>query len=96
VKVRHRVDSVKYAIKIVSVNATGAERRRVMQEVQALAQLKSSAHLLRYYSAWEEDQKVYIVTELCHGSLRQLSRSHLSGTCDFCSLSGNLSSSQHR
>lgn len=40
---------------------------RALREVQALAALSSSRHVVRYFDAWIEDDLLYIQLENCSG-----------------------------
>jgi wee1-like protein kinase len=42
-------------------------RLRALREVHALAALSSSAHIVRYFDAWIEDDLLYIQLEHCYG-----------------------------
>ena len=49
-----------------------AQRKSILQEVFALAAIHNCEHVVRYYTAWEEDGRFYIVTELLEGTLKQI------------------------
>ena len=42
-------------------------RRTAMNEVYAHAVLGKHAHMVRYYSAWAENDHMYIQNEFCDG-----------------------------
>lgn len=69
--VLHRLDGREYAIKrTIKKMADDSQFRRAIQEVQALAAVGEHANLIRYYSAWVENDHLYIQLELCEqGSL---------------------------
>lgn len=46
----------------------GENRRTVLREVWAHAVLEVQPHIVRYYSAWEEDDKMLIQNEYCDGT----------------------------
>ena len=74
-KVLSRLDGCMYAIKAAHRQAKGAaDRGRMLKEVYALAALSDQAdtanfHIVRYHQAWMEDDRLYIQTELCSGTL---------------------------
>jgi wee1-like protein kinase len=74
-KVLSRLDGCMYAIKAAQRQAKGAaDRDRMLKEVYALAALSDQAdtanfHIVRYHQAWMEDDRLYIQTELCSGTL---------------------------
>ncbi|KAL9190498.1 hypothetical protein ACHAXT_000204 [Thalassiosira profunda] len=76
-KVRHRTDRRMYAIKAARREARGAsDRDRMLREVYALAALSDQAgaegmHIVRYYQAWMEGNRLYIQTELCETTLQE-------------------------
>jgi wee1-like protein kinase len=69
------LDGCMYAIKAAQRQAKGAaDRDRMLKEVYALAALSDQAdtanfHIVRYHQAWMEDDRLYIQTELCSGTL---------------------------
>lgn len=46
-----------------------AARMQEWREVHAMAFLSASPHFVRYYTAWREDNFLYIQTEICWGNL---------------------------
>jgi wee1-like protein kinase len=74
-KVLSRLDGCMYAIKLAQRQARGTlDRDRMLKEVYALAALSDQAdpatfHIVRYHQAWMEDDRLYIQTELCSGTL---------------------------
>lgn len=68
-KCKNKFDGLIYAIKVINTGAKTA-----INEAQALASLNvmyESTHIVRYFSSWKEDQKVYIVMEMCSKNLEQ-------------------------
>lgn len=77
-KVKSRVDGVHYAVKSARARFKGkSHREHTMKEVYALAALSAESdhegarHVVRYYHAWIEDERLYIQTELCDASLEK-------------------------
>jgi len=77
-KVKSRLDGCLYAVKSSKARFKGAlHRDRMLKEVFALAALATRAgdnsaglaHCVRYQSAWIEDERLFIQTELCDSSL---------------------------
>ncbi|KAJ1449721.1 kinase-like domain-containing protein [Pelagophyceae sp. CCMP2097] len=76
-KVRCRIDGCLYAVKSTRARFKGSvHREQTLKEVFALAALSSNAasgdglkHVVRYYQAWIEDERLFIQTELCDASL---------------------------
>jgi len=70
-----RIDGCMYAVKTAKRKAKGAaDRDRMLKEVYALAALSDQAdtaafHIVRYYQAWMESNRLYIQTELCSFTL---------------------------
>jgi len=70
-----RLDGCTYAIKAAKHRAKGnLARTRMLQEVKALAELSdvsdmAAFHIVRYHQAWIEDDRLHIVTDLCHSTL---------------------------
>ncbi|KAA8498701.1 Wee1-like protein kinase 1-B [Porphyridium purpureum] len=66
---RRRIDGWDYAVKAIKRKIRGpSDRENVLREVYALAALVNNKHVLRYYSAWIEDELLYIQTEYLRGS----------------------------
>ncbi|ESO92215.1 hypothetical protein LOTGIDRAFT_93229, partial [Lottia gigantea] len=64
----HRLDGCIYAIKKSKTPVAGSVyERNAMNEVYAHAVLGKHAHVVRYYSAWAEDDHMYIQNEYCNG-----------------------------
>eukprot|EP00742_Colponemidia_sp_Colp-10_P012747 GILJ01014348.1.p1 GENE.GILJ01014348.1~~GILJ01014348.1.p1 ORF type:complete len:517 (+),score=90.51 GILJ01014348.1:191-1741(+) len=71
-KVRNRLDGCLYAVKRTRNQFRGeADKKHVLKEVFALAALSSSdnPHIVRYFGAWIEGDRLYMQTELCQKSL---------------------------
>jgi serine/threonine protein kinase len=67
-KCRSRVDGWLYAVKQARrAFRSWADRQNTLKEVFALAALGSHPHIVRYYSAWVEENHLYIQTEYCGG-----------------------------
>jgi len=65
---RHRLDGCLYAVKkSLRPVAGSSNERRAMNEVYAHAVLGAHAHVVRYYSAWAEDDHMVIQNEYCAG-----------------------------
>lgn len=83
-KVKSRLDGLLYAVKSTRARSKGkAHRERMLAEVFALATLSAehsrldhegARHVVRYYQAWIEDERLYIQTELCDASLEKFLR----------------------
>nr|CAA12274.1 wee1-like kinase [Platynereis dumerilii] len=64
----HRLDGCCYAIKKSKKPVAGsAYERQAMNEVYAHAVLGKHPHVVRYYSAWAENDHMYIQNEFCNG-----------------------------
>ncbi|KAJ8315702.1 hypothetical protein KUTeg_007852 [Tegillarca granosa] len=67
-KCLHRLDGCTYAIKKSKTPVAGSVyERNAMNEVYAHAVLGKHQHVVRYYSAWAEDDHMYIQNEYCNG-----------------------------
>eukprot|EP00912_Choanoflagellata_sp_UC4_P000939 UC4_evm2s577 len=67
-KVRNKMDGVIYVIKKSTRRIeTEAQERHLLQEVFAHAVLSHQNHIVRYFSAWEEDGFMLIQNEYCEG-----------------------------
>ncbi|TYZ63341.1 hypothetical protein PybrP1_012880 [[Pythium] brassicae (nom. inval.)] len=63
-----KLDGWIYAVKKSKHHFRGkADTERALREVQALAALSSSRHVVRYFDAWVEDDLLYIQLESCTG-----------------------------
>ena len=69
-----RSDGCLYAVKRSSDEFKGEyTKSKALNEVYALSSLPSNKFLLRYFSAWEEEKRLFIQTEYCHnGSLAKM------------------------
>ncbi|XP_071037189.1 membrane-associated tyrosine- and threonine-specific cdc2-inhibitory kinase [Parasteatoda tepidariorum] len=71
-KVKSKDDGKYYAVKRAKEKFAGkADRSRKLQEVQKHEKLPYHPNCVKFYSAWEEKQILYIQTELCSSSLSQ-------------------------
>jgi wee1-like protein kinase len=70
-----RIDLCPYAVKEVAGRfRTERDKERALREIYALATQGDNVHVVRYYNAWEQDDRLYIQMELCSGTLAQLRR----------------------
>ena len=79
-KVKSRLDGCLYAVKSTRARFKGPTHRdATLKEVFALAALSAAStqqsealqHVVRYYQAWIEDERLFIQTELCDSSLEK-------------------------
>uniref|UniRef100_K3X147 Protein kinase domain-containing protein n=1 Tax=Globisporangium ultimum (strain ATCC 200006 / CBS 805.95 / DAOM BR144) TaxID=431595 RepID=K3X147_GLOUD len=67
-KCMKKLDGWVYAVKKSKRHFRGkADTERALREVQALAALSNSRHVVRYFDAWIEDDLLYIQLENCQG-----------------------------
>jgi wee1-like protein kinase len=72
-KVIGRLDGCRYALKRTDKKLqTERERAEALREVQVLASLTQCAEIVRYQSAWWENDHLYIQMELCDGSASKM------------------------
>jgi len=75
-KCKNRLDGCMYAVKVTKQQFRGkADRERVLKEVFALSAIcneEDNPHIVRYFSAFIEDGRLYIQTELCDNSLEYM------------------------
>lgn len=72
---RRKIDLCWYAVKEINNEfRSERERERLLREIYALSTQGDNVHVVRYFSAWEQDDKLYIQTELCTGSLEDVRR----------------------
>mmetsp|Transcript_8670 Transcript_8670/g.38579 ORF Transcript_8670/g.38579 Transcript_8670/m.38579 type:complete len:523 (-) Transcript_8670:3325-4893(-) len=83
-KCQMRLDGLMYAVKSTKRKIRGrGQLQDVLREVYALAAMSTNPYVVRYYSAWIEDDYLYIQTELVEGgslSKRIFSENHSFGT----------------
>ena len=73
-KCQNKYDKLFYAVKIIK-----KMKRSGINEAQALASLNvmyGSNYIVRYFSSWEEKNKVYIVMECCSDNLKSYLERH--------------------
>eukprot|EP00730_Choanoeca_flexa_P006372 TRINITY_DN12142_c0_g2_i4.p1 TRINITY_DN12142_c0_g2~~TRINITY_DN12142_c0_g2_i4.p1 ORF type:complete len:553 (+),score=139.07 TRINITY_DN12142_c0_g2_i4:254-1912(+) len=77
-KCRNKLDGLTYALKKSKKRISGLnEEQALLREVYAHAVLQDQPHIVRYHSAWEEDDKMIIQNEYCdQGCLGDLLESH--------------------
>ena len=67
-KCTHRLDGCNYAVKkSIKPVAGSASEKSALNEVYAHAVLGKHQHVVRYYSAWAEDNHMIIQNEYCNG-----------------------------
>lgn len=44
-----------------------SSRQLVLREVYGLAAILDHAHIVRYYTAWEEENRIFMQAEWCEG-----------------------------
>lgn len=67
-KCKNNLDEKIYAIKRSNRCIAGmADESQLIREVQAHANIKNQEHIVRYFSAWEEDDHMLIQNEYCDG-----------------------------
>jgi len=70
---RRKIDLCQYAVKEINNEfRSERERERLLREIYALSTQGDNIHVVRYFNAWEQDDKLYIQTELCTGSLEDV------------------------
>ncbi|KAK7500375.1 hypothetical protein BaRGS_00008282 [Batillaria attramentaria] len=69
-KVRSKEDGKLYAVKKSQEKYRGeSDRKRKLEEVAKYEKLPPHSNLVKFYQAWEEQQRLYIQIELCSMSL---------------------------
>lgn len=78
-KCKNRLDGCMYAVKVTKQRfKSRANREQVLKEVYALSAIcnaEENPHIVRYFSAFIEDGRLFIQTELCDKSLQDMMRS---------------------
>jgi hypothetical protein len=70
---RRKIDLSLYAVKEINKRfRSERERERLLREIYALSTQGDNIHVVRYFNAWEQDDKLYIQMELCMGSLNDM------------------------
>jgi hypothetical protein len=65
-----KIDLCPYAVKEVRSNGKKEIcREDLLREIYAHASQSDNIHMVRYYNAWEQEDAMYIQTELCDGTL---------------------------
>lgn len=83
-KVRSKADGNFYAVKRLKRRFRGLkDRAKGLEEVKRLKQISGGQtgledYVVKYYDSWEENDSLYIRTELCKGSLKELANAQLS------------------
>mmetsp|Transcript_64523 Transcript_64523/g.74101 ORF Transcript_64523/g.74101 Transcript_64523/m.74101 type:complete len:577 (-) Transcript_64523:1673-3403(-) len=78
---RHRLDCLEYAVKCTKNKFKGCNMDTILHEAFALAALSvydENPYIVRYYTAWIEDDRLYMVMELCEKSLSKLAEMKMS------------------
>lgn len=79
-KCMHKFDKSYYAIKQLDLSNSKLKKSIVLKEMFALAALSARGdfdkHIVRYFSAWCEDEKMYIQMELCDNTLLRYLSTH--------------------
>lgn len=75
-KCKNKLDGCMYAVKVTNQRFRGkASREQMFKEVYALSAMcnaEENPHVVRYFSAFVEDGRLYIQTELCDKSLQDM------------------------
>lgn len=72
VRGKNRYDGTTYAIKISSRVIKGERHGKAMlREVHALSTLVDNPYIVKYFSSWIEDGRLYVQTEYCEGGTLQ-------------------------
>ena len=80
-KVRNRIDGHYYAIKRLKKQCSNESEKKACEREASILSLLShradqfpdlSCHIIRYYSSWFEEGRLYIQTELCESSVPDL------------------------
>lgn len=73
-RARNKIDKQEYAIKKTKKTlGRSARRQEMLQEALALASVAIDSpcpYIVRYFASWVEDERLFIQTELCEGSLK--------------------------
>jgi len=73
-RARNKIDKQNYAIKKTKKTlGRSARRQEMLQEALALASVaidSNCPYIVRYFASWVEDERLFIQTELCDGSLK--------------------------
>jgi len=69
-KCYRKIDLCPYAVKEINTAArTPMQKERLLREIYAHSSQVDNVHVVRYYNAWEQDDVLFIQTELCAGTL---------------------------
>jgi tRNA A-37 threonylcarbamoyl transferase component Bud32 len=67
-KCMNRFDGMCYAVKQTKKKIRGnKDRELILKEIHALATLVDNPYIVRYFSGWIEDERLFVQTELCEG-----------------------------
>mmetsp|Transcript_7513 Transcript_7513/g.14694 ORF Transcript_7513/g.14694 Transcript_7513/m.14694 type:complete len:700 (+) Transcript_7513:510-2609(+) len=72
-KCYRKIDLCPYAVKEISTAVRSPKQReRLLREIYAHSSQVDNIHVVRYYNAWEQDDVLFIQTELCAGTLAKV------------------------
>lgn len=76
-KCHRKIDLCPYAVKEISMGTCKpGKRERLLREIYAHSSQADNVHVVRYFNAWEQDNNLYIQTELCSGNLKKMRDLH--------------------
>lgn len=78
-KVRCKDDGKFYAIKkSKKYFRSESNRQKRLEEVKRYEQFSTHTHCVRFYKAWEEDDRLFVQMELCKGNMDDIARDYAS------------------